>query len=246
MRKFQIIMPMAGEGSRFQRTGINLPKPLLTIDNQPFFVKSLSGFKDIRLDTTHSFIIREEHDSDLKFSGIIRHYFPESNIFRIEKATRGAVETCMVAKEVIDDNGAVLILDCDLYVYSRQFHELIEDICNSNFHEIDGGVLVSFKSSDKKYSYAETTGEGRVIRTAEKEVISENALIGAYFFSNGAEFKATASKMIHTNSLSHGEYYVSNLFNYLIRENKFVKLISADIYRSFGTPEELNALNSEN
>ena len=41
MRPLHIIMPMAGEGSRFAKAGWTTPKPLIEVNGQPLFKHSI-------------------------------------------------------------------------------------------------------------------------------------------------------------------------------------------------------------
>jgi dTDP-glucose pyrophosphorylase len=156
----------------------------------------------------------------------------------VSKTTRGAVETCLVAETVIEDDDAVIIMDCDLEFKSRDFTDNIKALLNVN-HTKCGGVLLSFKSNLPKYSYAETDKNGFVVRTAEKEVISDNALCGAYFFTSGRRFKEIAHELLNEAEFSKPEFYVSLLYNYLLRDDEYVQLTPIDEYYSYGTPEEL-------
>ena len=129
-------------------------------------------------------------------------------------------------------------MDCDLEFKSDEFHKLTLDSL-ATLNPQYAGVLLSFKSNQNKYSYAEVDSTNNVIRTAEKEVISDNALCGAYFFSTGYDFKRVAHKLLNEANFNKPEYYISLLYNYLIKEGKLVKLSTIDEYYSYGTPEEL-------
>ena len=162
----------------------------------------------------------------------------------MKKTTRGAVETCFVAKDKIDINDAILIMDCDLEFKCHKYDETLTAILNKRIEDVDGGLLVSFNASEPRYSYAEIDGNYNVIRTAEKEVISDHALCGAYFFSKAKGFLTSAYELLHETDFSKPELYVSLLYNYLLKKRENVKLVIADKYYSFGTPEELKRCES--
>ena len=155
------------------------------------------------------------------------------------KTTRGAVETCLVAEPAIDDEDAVVVMDCDLEFRSRRYNELVAAALAVPADEADGGALVSFESDNPRYSYAQVDDEGRVLRTAEKEPISSHALCGAYFFGSGKDFKRIAHQLIDDGTHGKPEFYVSLLYNYLLAEGKVVRLATMEEYYSYGTPEEL-------
>ena len=172
MRKLHIIMPMAGEGSRFLKEGWTTPKPLIELDGVPLFKRAIGSVEIDGLDMKYSFIVRQEHIENYGIDASIREILPEANIFSVEKTTRGAVETCLIAERAIADDDAVIVMDRDLEFRSKRFSELMQEVLNTSVEEANGGLLVSFESNLPRYSYAETDGSDRVVRTAEKEVIS--------------------------------------------------------------------------
>ena len=187
----------------------------------------------------YSFIVRQEHIEDYHIDKGIRSFLPEANIFSVQKTTRGAVETCLMAETAIEDDDAVIVMDCDLEFRSVKFMEIIKVILSKSMDEADGGALVSFESDNPKYSYAEVGEDGYVKRTAEKEVISNHALCGAYFFSTGKRFKQIAHQLLNEPEFKKPEYYVSLLYNYLLADGEKVRLAPMEEYYSYGTPEEL-------
>lgn len=239
MRHLHIIMPMAGEGSRFLNEGWTTPKPLIELHGMPLFKRAISSVSSDDMPMKYSFIVRKEHIDKYRIDEGIKSFTPDANIFYVEKTTRGAVETCLIAESAIADDDAVIVMDCDLEFRSVGFLEIIKTILAQSLTETQGGALVSFKSNEPRYSYAEVGEDGFVIRTAEKEVISDNALCGAYFFSSAKRFKQVAHQLLDEPIFSKPEYYVSLLYNYLLAAGEKVFLSPLDEYYSYGTPEEL-------
>lgn len=239
MRKLHVIMPMAGEGSRFKNEGWTTPKPLIELNGMPLFQHAISSVQAEGIELKFSFIVRQEHIDEYKIDDGIRKYISDANIFSVLKTTRGAVETCLIAESAIEDDEGVIVMDCDLEFRSKAFIDIIREFLSKPAIEADGGALVSFESNDPRYSYAAVDENGNVVRTAEKEVISNHALCGAYFFSTGVRFKQIAHRLINEPVFVKPEYYVSLLFNYLINDGANVRLASVEEYYSYGTPEEL-------
>ncbi len=239
MRFLHIVMPMAGEGSRFLKEGWTTPKPLIELNGQPLFKHAISSVTDKDIQMKYSFIVRQEHIDKYQIDKGIRSFLPEANLFSVVKTTRGAVETCLIAENAIADDDAVIVMDCDLEFRSKKFMEIIKQILNKPIEEATGGALVSFESNEPRYSYAALGEDGFVARTAEKEVISNHALCGAYFFASGRRFKQIAHLLLAEPAFTKPEYYVSLLFNYLLKEGEKVWLAPMEEYYSYGTPEEL-------
>lgn len=239
MRHLHIIMPMAGEGSRFANAGWTTPKPLIELHGEPLFKHAISSVTADGIQMKYSFIVRQEHIDKYGIDKGIKAFLPEANIFSVMKTTRGAVETCLMAESTIADDDAVIVMDCDLEFRSARFIEIIKEILSLPLEEANGGALVSFESDQPKYSYAEVGKNGLVIRTAEKEVISSHALCGAYFFSTGKRFKEIAHQLLNEPEFKKPEYYVSLLYNYMLAAGEKVQLAQMEEYYSYGTPEEL-------
>ena len=239
MRFLHIVMPMAGEGSRFLKEGWTTPKPLIELNGQPLFKHAISSVTDKDIQMKYSFIVRQEHIDKYQIDKGIRSFLPEANLFSVVKTTRGAVETCLIAENAIADDDVVIVMDCDLEFRSKKFMEIIKQILNKPIEEATGGALVSFESNEPRYSYAALGEDGFVARTAEKEVISNHALCGAYFFASGRRFKQIAHLLLAEPAFTKPEYYVSLLFNYLLKDGEKVWLAPMEEYYSYGTPEEL-------
>ena len=239
MRPLHIIMPMAGEGSRFTKEGWTTPKPLIELKGTPLFIRAINSVSIDDVSMKYSFIVRQEHIDNYKIDQQIKAILPNANIFSVLKTTRGAVETCLMAESVISEDDGIIVMDCDLEFRSEAYINGIRQILEKPMEKVDGGMLVSFESNLPKYSYAEIDKDNRVIRTAEKEVISNHALCGAYFFSTGKGFLNAAHRLINEQNFSKPEFYVSLLYNYLLQNGETVLLAKIEQYFSYGTPEEL-------
>ena len=121
MRTLHIIMPMAGEGSRFLKEGWTTPKPLIELNGQPLFKHAISSVNVNDIKMKYSFIVRQEHIEKYGIDNGIKSFLPEANVFSVIKTTRGAVETCLIAESAIEDEDAVIVMDCDLEFRSKKF-----------------------------------------------------------------------------------------------------------------------------
>lgn len=237
MTKLQVLMPMGGLGSRFTNAGYNTPKPLISVDGKEMFLKALDSFKSIE-DIDYIFVIRKDHDDAYNLKYHINNLLPSAKVFILDHDTQGAVETCLVAEQAIDDQAPITIADCDIYFESQSYFSNIGN-------ELIDGMLLTFPSSDARYSYAQLNEDGDVIMTAEKVVISDNAILGGYYFGSGKLFKEVAHTFVESPLPHHlKEYYLSHLFNILLDMKKKVTVAPVDIKHIFGTPEELNQYNS--
>ena len=230
--KVHYVMPMAGRGSRFNKDGFDLPKPLLEIYGMPFFywaTRSISKFIEL---SSINFVVLQEHIEKFSIDKVIKKFFPKARIIALPKVTEGAVITSMKGIEEINDDLPIIFNDCDHLFKSEKFNEF----CSSQFDSTVDGILLTFEANEPKYSFVEKDSNGDVIRTIEKEAISNEAICGCYYFKNKDVFLKSAEKyLINCN---YNEYFMSGVYNVMLQDNWSVKSRKTDFHVPFGVPEE--------
>jgi NDP-sugar pyrophosphorylase family protein len=238
-----VIMPMAGLGSRFAAVGETAPKPLIDVAGVPMFRLALDSVRSEEPNAKLVTIVLAEHQRRVGIADRLAHAEPSAQIAVVPELTGGSLETCLAAEPYLQPDEQVIVLDCDLVFRSPSYFESLRSIGRGQ--DSAAGVLVSFRSSEPRYSYAEVV-DGRVTRTAEKQPISQNALIGAYGFASAEVFFTAARGIVERNlRTGNGEFYVSSVYNQLIAQGRIVRLSAAEQYWSMGTPEELKACLSD-
>lgn len=236
MKELQILMPMGGLGQRFKDAGFSTPKPLIDVNGTPMFQKALNAYSKYKGEKSYIFVIRKDTDDEYGLARQIKELIPNAKIKILDHNTKGAVETCLVAEEIIDPDLPLVIMDCDISFDSDEYFSLITKSIQQNEYD---ALLLSFTSTDPRYSFAKTDSNNLVIETAEKVAISNKALMGAYFFTKAEYFLDAAHKLVHQEiSEKMKEYYVSLIYNILITDGKRVGIAGGKFY-CFGTPEEL-------
>lgn len=237
----QVLMPMGGLGSRFAKAGYTTPKAMIEVDGKPMFIRALESFAGVP-DIQHIFVIRKEHVEQYDLENQIRNHLPDAKISILDHDTGGAVESCMIAKEHIDDTLPISVADCDIYFQSKTYFDKIAESRETGKPD---GMLLTFPSNDPRYSYVELDDNGKAVRTAEKIVISDHAILGGYFFKSGALLKELSEKFLN-EGLPEGlkEYFMSHLFNMLLERDGDIQIADIDVMHIFGTPEELDAYNA--
>lgn len=237
-RKLQIVMPMVGLGSRFADAGFDTPKPLIEVDGLPMFKKAISSFDHIDVEKSYHFVIRQEHVDTQSLDKRIKEALPEANIIVLPEITRGAAESALAAKPHLNPDDGLVLLDCDLWFQSESYEAMVRNSLTGTT-QIDGGVL-TFPADNPRYSYAEIGEDGMVLRTAEKIVISNSAITGAYYFAAVQTFIEAAEELL-TQPLSEAmkEYYISFVYSMILQNGGKIQAAYVDQFASFGTPEEL-------
>ncbi len=236
MATLQVLMPMGGLGTRFRKVGVTTPKPLLEVGGVPMFQRALASFAPWTGDKTVTVVVREDNDREYGLARQVVAVEPAARIVLLDHDTRGAVETCLQAREQLDPDQPLAIMDCDIAFEAPGYFTALAEAADRR--DVDG-LLLSFRSTEPRYSYAEVGPDGRVVRTAEKQPISSDALMGVYSFTRAGVFLDAADRLMARQiDAAMPEYYVSLVFNELIAAGRPVGLVRGDFY-CFGTPEEL-------
>ena len=233
------VIPMAGKGQRFKDQGILKPKFLIETKGRTLFEWSV---RSLPLDIASKviFICLDEHEKKYDVKNFIKKNmekkFPSLNyeIILLDKTTDGQVETVLHAKKYINNESSLVIYNIDTYFESTRLKSKLLTIKNTN---IDG-LLGAINSNDGKLSFIELDSEF-VKRTKEKEAISNIASTGLYVFTSGKDFVNAAEFMLSNNSKTNNEYYVSELYNILIKQGKKFVIDLADDFSLLGTPEDI-------
>ena len=240
MKDLHIILAMAGRGSRFADAGFSTPKPLIQVDGQPMFMKALSSLDAIKAVKHYTIIIREAHDKEYDLSNQLKTVLPEANVVVTNEEPTGALSDAYRAKPYLKPDEGVILLDCDLWFSSPSYYQMVENSLNGT-SQIAGGLL-TFEADNPRYSYAKLDDNGTVTETAEKKVISHNAITGAYYVASTEIFiKAADDVLSRERSPEMPEYYVSHIYNSILAQGGTVQAAMVEGFASFGTPEELDA-----
>jgi RpiB/LacA/LacB family sugar-phosphate isomerase len=229
-KKYNLLLPIAGRAQRFIDEGYTMPKPLIMSKDKHIIDWAMSSFNTDECNII--FALRLDHIHNFAIDDILRQKFGDDiKIVVIDRITRGSVETCLLAKEHIDNELPLIIYTPDVY-YRPVFDPA------SISKDLDG-FLLTFKANSPAHSYVELDEDGRAIRTAEKEVISQNAAVGVYYYRTGKMFVEYAERLIEEDVRVKNEYYICPMFNYLIEEGMNVGVHQTEKMHVLGTPAEL-------
>lgn len=228
-----IIIPMAGAGSRFQKVGIKNPKPLINVLGKTLIEHSIDSF-----DVPGKFIfITRDFDNPADngvLSTILQTMRPESTEIRMTTMTSGATESALFARDLINNDEPLVIYNCDQLINwnSADFLKFVED-------KKPDAALVLYNSKDPKNSFAEIEN-GKIVNVVEKQPISNHALIGFHYWARGRDFVASAEALMEKfRENGKPECYTSETFNYLDSKKILPYHIADNIYVPLGTPEDV-------
>jgi dTDP-glucose pyrophosphorylase len=232
-----IVIPMAGAGSRFAQAGYEKPKPFIDVAGKPMIVRVLENLT--YPDARYILIARKEHLQQEKAlaTWIEKNY--KVTFVTVDNLTEGTACTVLYARSLIRSQMPVVIANSDQLI-DIKFKDFINDAI---IRKLDGSILTFVdEERNPKWSFAKLDAEGLVIEVQEKNPISSHATVGIYLFSNGDEFIDSIVQMIIENDRVNGEFYTCPAYNYLIRKGRKVGVynIESSQMHGIGTPEDLN------
>ena len=209
-----IVIPMAGRGSRFAEAGYKDPKPLIPVHGKPMIQVVVENLMP-KYEHRFIFICQNQHIKDYDLVPKLKSMAKNVEIIGIDGITEGQVCTVLKAKHLIDNDEPLMTANSDQYI---DFD--INDYLSVMDDKSLDGLIMTMKADDPKWSYAKTDKDGFVVETAEKKVISENATVGIFNFRRGKDLVRSAEQMIADNIRVNNEFYTCPCYNYLIREGK--------------------------
>lgn len=228
-----IVVPMAGRGSRFTQAGYKMPKPLIDVFGHPM-IEYVT--KNISPDCEHRFIYvcQEEHLKKYGLADELERMSPGCVIITIDHITEGAACTVLLAEKFIDNNDALMIANSDQYV-DTDINSYLAAIGNND------GLVMTMPADDPKWSFIKYDKNGLVTMVREKEVISNEATVGIYNYKHGGDFVKYAHQMIEKNIRVNNEFYVAPVYNEMVSAG--MKIVFCNVGAKMfglGVPEDLN------
>ena len=229
--KMNVLIPMAGAGSRFQQAGYTFPKPLIEVKGKPMIQLVVDN---INIDANYIFVVQKEHRQKYNLDTLLNLIASGCKIVEVDTMTEGAACTTLLAKQYIDNDAPLVMANSDQFIEwdSNEFmYKMIEQ-------KVDGGI-VTFTATHPKWSFAKVDEYGYVTEVAEKNPISDTATVGVYYWAKGSDYVKYAEQMIEKNVRVNNEFYVCPVFNEAIGDGKKIKTFNIDKMWGLGTPEDL-------
>ena len=231
-----IVIPMAGMGSRFTKAGYEKPKPFIDVEGTPMIARVM---ENLYYPDAHFILIcrKEVLSGEQEMVEVLSKKY-NATFIGIDKLTEGTACTVLYARKEINNELPLLIANSDQLV-DTSIEDFINDCIN---RKLDGSILTFLDSEmNPKWSFAKTNENGLVVHVKEKEAISNLATVGIYFFSKGKYFVDAAVDMIINNDRVNNEFYTCPVYNYSISEGQKIGVytIAQDEMHGLGTPEDL-------
>lgn len=231
-----IVIPMAGRGSRFAKAGYEMPKPLIDVHGHymiEYVIQNIRPKDEYRF----IFLCLDEHLKKYDLETKLKEIEPTCIVIPVDHVTEGAACTVLLAEKYIDNDDALMIANSDQYV----------DIDINDYlaamRDFDG-LIMTMAADDPKWSFIAYDKSGCVTMVREKEVISNEATVGIYNYKHGSDYVHYAHQMIDKNVRVNNEFYVAPVYNEMIEDGKKFVYFNVGSENNgmygLGIPEDLN------
>jgi HAD superfamily hydrolase (TIGR01509 family) len=226
-----VLVPMAGAGSRFAQAGYTFPKPLIEVMGKPMIQVVVDN---LNIEAHYIFVVQKSHYEKYNLKYVLNMIAPGCDIVQVDGVTEGAACTTLLAKDHIDNGKQLLIANSDQWIDwdSNDFMYTMQG------EAIDGGIL-TFPSTHPKWSYAKFDKHNNLTELQEKKPISEHATVGIYYWKRGSDYVKFAEQMIEKDIRVNNEFYVAPVYNEAVPGGKVIKNYPVSKMMGIGTPEDL-------
>ncbi len=232
-RNTNVLIPMAGLGSRFQSAGYTFPKPLIQINGKSMIQLVV---QNLNIQANFIYLVRRQHYQKYNLKSFLNLLTPNCKIIVVQNVTQGAACTTLLAKQLINNDNHLVIANSDQYV-QWESNEFFYSMLSPG---IDGGIL-TFHATHPKWSFVKLDDQGYVTEVAQKNPISNIATVGIYYWNKGFDYVKYAQSMIQKNIRTKGQFYVCPVFNQAIQDGKKIKIFGVQKMWGLGTPEDLQS-----
>ncbi len=230
----KVLIPMAGEGSRFINEGYTFPKPLIDVDGKPMIQRVV---ENLDFECEYIFLVRKGHlqEYDGLKETLNRITNNRTQIVVVDGLTEGAACTALLAKRFINTDDDLLIANSDQIIeYEPQNFNLMRSLISVD------AIVWTFNDVHPKWSFVKTNSRGFCTEVAEKVPISNIATCGIYWYRKGSDFVKSAEQMIEKDIRVKNEFYIAPVYNELIQSGKTLVPFFVNKMHGIGTPEDLN------
>ena len=220
------IIPLAGSDIYTEEFGL---KPAYEIDGEPLLVKAICSrywYGETLFEEDLIFVIRNIEQLDELIS-FLQSNFPKKRHVIIPEFTKGALMSVLAGASLVKDFTEPIVIDLVDILFSSS----VRPVKTFNEDESIKGIIPYFHSDNPKYSYLKLDDDSNVVATREKEVISNYASAGVYFFNNLQTFLNAATFSINQFSkVAHNDLlYLCPSYNGIITKTNKVKAVKVDV-----------------
>lgn len=241
-----IVIPMSGIGKRFIDAGYKNPKPLIVVDGKPIIEHVCDLFPN---EEKFTFICNSKHLEETNMRDVLTGIKPNANIVEIPNHKKGPVYAVSLIEDLINDDEEVIVNYCDFGTYWDY-----EDFLKHTRDRDADGAIPSYKGfhphmlGSTNYAFMRDDKQW-MLEIKEKEPFTDNrmqeyASNGTYYFKKGSFVKKYFKQLMNEDLNLNGEYYVSLIYNLLVRDGLKVSIYEIQHMLQWGTPGDVEEYNT--
>ena len=228
-----IIILLAGYGTRLRPHTYTKPKPLIMVAGKPVLAHILDGITNVSIDKI-AFVVGYLGD---QFEPYVKKQYPNVHAEYIEqKEANGQASAILLAKDAVKGPTCVIfgdtVTDVDLSKIDTQSDD-------------DGVMFVREVEDPRRFGVAQVGDDGVIKRIIEKPATLENrlALIGAYYVKDAAMLMSACQHLVDNNIQTKGEYYLADALNVMIDRGARLRTERANVWLDCGKPDAVLETN---
>lgn len=233
-----LILPVAGNGSRFSAAGYTQPKPLIDIAGRPMLAWALDP---IPHDWTVHLVGRNSESFMQVVWGVPKDRKEQVRTVVLPGPTEGGACTVLAAALGLPPDEPVAVMNADQVFKPSQPLDTLRDTADASGCD---GIVLTFTPAmegDARWSYVATDEAGIVTRVVEKQAISPHATIGFYWFRRARDLVWAICHMVAVNDRTNGEFYLCPAYQHLVDIGARIVAVPVPWFRGLGTPEDVRS-----
>jgi len=235
-----VIIPMAGLGSRLKPITPTTPKPLIKLAGKTIIHRIIEELYQYNQLEKIGFVIQSKQDQlEKELREIVRDEFNQKIqvYFFYQKEAMGTAHAIYCAKELLQ--GKLLVIFSDTLFFLKK------PIKFNQLEKYDGAIFVKKVKNPAAYGVVYKNKSGKITNFIEKPIkpISNLAIIGVYYFKDAARLESEIRQIISKKILEKREYQLTTALRKLAtNDNKFTT-IEVEDWLDCGTPNKLLETN---
>lgn len=241
-----IVIPMAGAGQRFAEAGYKVSKPVIPVIDRrsgkeyPMVICATMDLPGLQAKGANLIYIDRTFHKDNGVEETIRNHYPEASFITVNSLTEGQACTCLLARDMIDNEQPLFIAGCDNgMVFDPVKFEALTRQCDviAFTYSHDDSVL----DNPDAYGWYIPDEEGKIQTVSIKKAVSDtptndHAVVASFWFRRGNIFVEAAEKMIRENDRINGEFYVDQVLKHALELGYDCRIFDIERYIGWGTP----------
>lgn len=232
-----IVITMAGRGSRFYEAGYTMPKYEIMAHGHSLFHWSMRSLKNFVTPGSRLIYVclAENHSADYVYGQCRILGLKDVHIVELDQVTDGQATSAYMSRALWQPNASLLIYNIDTYVNPNVLQP-------AQIRQGSDGWIPCFGAAGDHWSFVKIGEDGWATDVTEKQRISDHASIGLYWFSRAEEYVRSYENFFADQAnLVRGERYIAPMYKSIMKIGGHISVTDLPIkdVHVLGTPNEL-------